>query len=287
MRAPGRRVEIHKTFAMSLLRIGLRIAHSWHGACLAWFAMLNRQIRSTLILGATLVAQGAFALTVPTIVRDFQASHPDFERAIDGVVPGKVSSTLGVDNKPVPVFAENMAGSSFSTHANFNQWYNDVPGVNQSVGYNLNLTETAPGSGIYEFESNSFFPIDGQLFGNEGNPHNYHFTLELHSAFTYRAGQTFNFTGDDDLWLFIDDQLVVDLGGVHSAANGSVNLDTLGLIEGQTYSFDLFFAERHTTQSNFKMTITGIELVTVPDTGSSLALAALGFGLVAWVRRRA
>jgi fibro-slime domain-containing protein len=249
--------------------------------------MMTKQLRSVLILGTALAAQGTFALTVPTTIRDFQASHPDFEGPIDGLVTGKVSSTLGVDNKPVPVFTENVGGSSFTTHANFNQWYNDVPGVNQSAAYNLNLTETAPGSGIYKFESSSFFPIDGQLYGNEGNPHNYHFTVELHSAFTYHAGQTFSFTGDDDLWLFINDTLVVDLGGVHGAASGSVNLNTLGLVDGQTYSFDLFFAERHTSQSNFKMTIAGIELTSVPDTGSTLALATLGFGLMALARRRA
>jgi len=249
--------------------------------------MTIQHLRSVLVLGAALAAQGAFALTVPTTIRDFNADHPDFEGNIDGVVTGKVSNTLGGNGNPVPVFTENVAGSSFTTHANFNQWYNDVPGVNQSAAYNLNLAETAPGSGIYKFESTSFFPIDNQLLGNEGRSHNYHFTLELHNAFTYHPNQTFSFTGDDDLWLFIDNKLVVDLGGVHGAASQSLNLNTLGLVDGQTYNFDLFFAERHTSQSNFKMTIAGIELTPVPDTGSTLALAALGFGVMALARRRA
>jgi fibro-slime domain-containing protein len=76
--------------------------------------------------------------------------------------------------------------------------------------------------------------------------------MELHSSFTYVGGETFSFTGDDDVWVFINNELVIDLGGVHAAMSDSVDLDTLGLIVGETYDFDLFFAERHTTESNFK-----------------------------------
>ncbi|MBW1636145.1 MAG: fibro-slime domain-containing protein, partial [Deltaproteobacteria bacterium] len=57
----------------------------------------------------------------------------------------------------------------------------------------------------------------------------------------------------DDLWVFIDDTLAIDLGGVHGAMNQSVGLDTLSLSIGTTYDFDLFFAERHTSQSNFRI----------------------------------
>jgi fibro-slime domain-containing protein len=225
-------------------------------------------------------------MTLPTTIRDFvnpavtgYAAHPDFEGVVGGLQTGAVQNTLGLDGKPV--WATEKSG--FTTEANFDQWYRDVAGINVSTAYDLVLTETAPGSGVYNFESSSFFPIDGQLLGNQDRPHNYHFTLELHSLFTYQAGQTFSFTGDDDLWLFINEQLVVDLGGVHSAVTGSVDLDTLGLVEGQDYGFDLFFAERHTTESNFKMTTAGLVLrppSPVPDAGGSLLLAGLGCGLL-------
>ena len=191
------------------------------------------------------------AIVLNGTVRDFRDTHPDFEKGISGLVTGLVQTQLGPDSKPIFV-GPNGRGAISST-ASFNQWYNDDATVNLKTIVPLVLSETTPGSGVYSFQSNAFFPIDGQLFGNQGRVHNYHFTLELHTTFTYRGGEVFQFTGDDDIWVFINNRLVVDLGGVHGAASGSVNLDSLGLTPGSTYKFDFFFAERHTTESNFRL----------------------------------
>jgi len=92
--------------------------------------------------------------------------------------------------------------------ASFDQWYNTVANLNIELPGELSLVETPPGSGVSVFDTNAFFPIDNQGFGNTpGQQHNYHFTTEIHVKFTYQAGQTFTFRGDDDFQAKPDDSV--------------------------------------------------------------------------------
>jgi len=100
-------------------------------------------------------------------------------------------------------------------------------------------------------------------FGNyAATGRNYHFTSELRYPFTFQAGEVLDFLGDDDLFVFINGRLAVDLGGAHTPVNGSITLDAanaglLGLLTGNTYRLDVFQAERHTTGSRYKLTLRG------------------------------
>ncbi|MDE1770318.1 MAG: fibro-slime domain-containing protein [Thaumarchaeota archaeon] len=217
-------------------------------------------------------------------IRDFngsawpQGAHPDFEKVCGycpfGVIPGIVMPTLGNDSEPV---YNNQTTSAFNNgYARFYQWFHDDKTANVKKQLNITLIEQGTNPQTWKYSNMSFFPIDNQLFGNSGKDaqgkwHNFGFTYEVHSSFTYQGGETFNFWGDDDVWVFIDHKLAMDLGGVHAGSPGTVNLDSqssqLGITRGNTYSFDFFYAERHTTSSEMQMT-TSIQLGT-PGTGQS------------------
>ena len=200
--------------------------------------------------GAPTTGTDGCGTLILAVIRDFKSDHPDFEKAVaseDGLVEPK----LGADRKPV--FAHADKTTTVSGPDSFNQWYRNVKGVNEPFVLKVFFE---PQNATTSFQSNAFFPLDDKGFGNEGNNHNFHFTTEIHTQFRYKGGEVFNFTGDDDVWIFIDNQLLVDLGGVHGAKSAKVVIDEkaadLGLEKTKVYPFDMFQAERHTTESNFR-----------------------------------
>ncbi len=188
-------------------------------------------------------------------IRDFHDTHPDFEAEL-GAETGIVEDVLGSDGKPV--YAGGAGTVTTHGEAAFDQWYNDTVDVNMSTQWTIQLVEGT--DGVWVFDDQEFFPIDGMLFGEEGNPHNYHFTYELHTQFTYNGGEVFRFTGDDDLWVFINNRLAIDLGGVHGQLTQEADLDDqaadLGISTGNVYTLDFFFAERHLVESHFRIDTT-------------------------------
>ena len=120
-----------------------------------------------------------------------------------------------------------------------------------------------------------FYPLDKKVLGKDsdlqapfgtemyneydGNNHNYHFSMKAKCQFLYKAEDNlvFNFNGDDDVYLYINGKLALDIGGAHLKRQESLDVnemaERLGLEEGKVYSFDFFYMERHTTASNIKI----------------------------------
>jgi len=197
-------------------------------------------------------------IVLPVTIYDFAnrdgglpQAHPDFDYFTGGGPSlGMVQNQLGADKNPVLNGNGNGLVTSVDT---FNQWWRPVDGVNIELTTTLTATWDASAEG-YTYDNQAFFPIDGKGWGNEIFGNNFGFCMELHTQFTYQAGQVFSFTGDDDVWVFIDDKLALDLGGPHPPSSGSIDVDDLGLTVGNTYDLDFFECERHVYGSTCKIT---------------------------------
>jgi len=219
---------------------------------------------STQLDGAiTPIGDGGCGPNLTGILRDFRPAsagpaYADFEAFISSDLE-IVTDLLGSDEKPI--YKSKTKSPTTTGKENFDRWFRDSPGVNQSFSFTLEMKEK---DGIYTYDNPNFFPLDGKGFGNEmpapNDGHNFHFTYELHTEFVYSGGEVFTFIGDDDLFTYINGHLAINLGGVHGAQTGTIKLDekaaALGIEKGKTYRMAVFQAERHTSHSNFRVDTT-------------------------------
>jgi fibro-slime domain-containing protein len=225
-------------------------------------------------------------IKIPITYYDFHSdgSNPEFEKAPTGAPTrlGMVADTLDAQRKPVlgitPYFDCQIAKwfrpwtpGDFTIPNYTNPAATICSNPESTVNYdtafkNIVIQDTLPftlvpgSAGIYQYSNAAFFPLDGRGYGNEVaqgtlRTHNYSFSMELHWQFTKVTGLTFQFAGDEDVWVFINNKLVMDIGGIHNETAGSVNVDTLGLTDGKNYMFDFFYCERHVTGAAVRITI--------------------------------
>ncbi len=212
-------------------------------------------------------------------------------KTCSGHVPGMVQDTL-VNGAPARVDSLVYPWAQCSAAHEIEKWFipqvvaKDAAGNEYKNGVCRDISLTLDEEGFWQADFTNeegdcndtinpgFYPIDDLQYLDsaktvlnpkfdwdiQGCKHNYSFAMKVSAQFRYVKGQYFEFRGDDDVWVFINNRLVVDIGGCHSPVEGGVNLDTIGqndpslkLVEGREYPFHIFFSERNATGSNFKM----------------------------------
>jgi len=243
-----------------------------------------------------------------------------------GAIQGIIKDTLGTDGLPVPaytnstdawnanrdVFTANVTGQDpVQPGDNFYRWFHET---DKSKQYDRQVTFTRTGTNTYTYGREGVFPLDNVDFSNDDEAtkqgHNYHFTSHLSFAMKVAADgkEKFEFSGDDDVWVFLNGKLILDIGGLHEKLNGwfTINPDgtvstyvqnvndvsgraalgqpsndfngyvdplnqlnratfkdkyqtiDVGIKEGDVVNLDFFYAERSTTESNTKITISNM-----------------------------
>ncbi|MBR2864073.1 fibro-slime domain-containing protein [Candidatus Saccharibacteria bacterium] len=212
---------------------------------------------------------------------------------------GIVKNYLGADGLPIPSFSSQTAaaaakfnkasqnvtgGEPVAPGDNFYRWFHEVNGI--SKRYDRTVTFKRQGNtNTYVYGGNQIFPLDDIRYDNDSvsrrdsniKQHNFSFTAHMSVPIKAEMNgrETFDFSGDDDVWVFLNGVLVLDIGGVHSAVGGNFTINTDGTItssvngaetklidahleKNHVYDLDFFYAERSTSESNTKITITNM-----------------------------
>jgi fibro-slime domain-containing protein len=166
--------------------------------------------------------------------------------------PGMVRDTLVFDSasgKKIP-----RRGALDMCSGNLEKWFDPAQSRSASCG-NLFLKNVGDSAKpIWRLDDPQFFPMDAMsrqpawpvgVVGPLSN--DYAYCMEVNAALTYKGGETMKFRADDDLWVFLDNRLAVDQGGIHFAIQGETKLDSLPFLKGKlgkTMDLDIYYCSR-------------------------------------------
>lgn len=194
-----------------------------------------------------------------------KVSIPWTDAAKRGIIPPR--SHIAARQGDVAGKSDSKTSGAVESAQTFASWFKNWSGINQSGLLTIELKRT-PGTATYVFDGEldtksanleGSYDVNGKGGKAQGGNINRCYTYELETNFAYRkgAGSVLTFASVDDLWVFIDGKLVVDLGGPHNATAQSIELDRLTwLNDGTTYTMKVFYADRRKTASNLRIETT-------------------------------
>jgi fibro-slime domain-containing protein len=224
----------------------------------------------------------------------------------NGLCEGLVSETLDTQGKPTKagdgcILPSTAGGEKFfqliKSDASFAQWYAPSDFSKETIS-TLSLKEQPDGTFQFSASGNhgggQFFPLDESTAWGDEDPictnwpywgggcdspieaHNFHFTSEVRYLFPFQGGEELTFSGDDDVWVFVNGQLAVDIGGLHQELERTITFEEgdFGMTAGNLYEVVVFQAERAPVASNYTLTLKGFSI------SRSLCSPVCGDGIV-------
>lgn len=197
----------------------------------------------------------------------------------NGIEQGLVGYQLNDKYLPVAVGGEltSNRGLSDITH-----WFTAVDGKSKNYSGVIKLAHKAEGA-VFSYSNETFYPIDEVKFSENdsvnGDGHNHLFTMDFAVPFTVLASgsEKFEITADDDTFVFVGNELAVDMGGIHDATTGRIEITENGEVyssilgeetafsgitvnQGESAIIRIFHADRNSSESVMKMEFAGMDL---------------------------
>lgn len=186
-----------------------------------------------------------------------------------------------LDEKYLPV----AVGGTLMPNRGLNdmsRWFSEVEGKSKSYIGTIRLDYDTDGA-VFSFHKNKFYPLDEVEFGEgeevNSDGHNHLFTMNFAVPFTVLLSgrESFTITADDDTFVYVGDRLAIDMGGIHEAMTGKLEIQENGevyaAVDGRDLAYSgidvqgkegsiirIFHADRDEEESVFDVEFVGMNL---------------------------